>query len=81
MESKIDSSDDEANFLIDRNAAMRILSDPLDHKSKHFWTIKGETKVQNIMPDLPLQTDLQVCFHGFAAADDVRNKFSTLRKG
>lgn len=36
MESKIDSSDEEANFLIDKNAAMRILSDPLDHKSKHF---------------------------------------------
>jgi hypothetical protein len=47
MESRIDSSDEEANFLIDRNAAMRILSDPLDHKSKHFWTIKEETKVQS----------------------------------
>jgi len=81
MESKIDSSDDEANFLIDKNAAMRILSDPLDHKSKHFCIIKRERKVQNMTPDLPLQTDLQVCFHGFAAADNVRNKFGTLRKG
>jgi len=40
MESKIDSSDEEANFLIDKKAAMRILSDPLDHKSKDFWTKK-----------------------------------------
>jgi hypothetical protein len=47
MESKIDSSDEEANLLIDKNAAIRILSDPLDHKSKHFWTIKKETTVQS----------------------------------
>ena len=78
MESKIDSSDEDANLLIDKNAAIRILSDPLDHRSKHFWT---RQRFRAVFPDLPLQTDLQVCFHGFTTADDVRNQFSTLREG
>lgn len=66
MESKIDSSDEEANLLIDKNAAMRILSDPLDHKSKHFWRIKEETKVQSNNPRIatsnrPLDMLSRIC--------------------
>ena len=33
----IDSSDEEASFLTERNAAIRMLSLPLDHKLRHFW--------------------------------------------
>jgi hypothetical protein len=35
--SMIDSSDEEASFLTERNAAIRMLSLPLDHKLRHFW--------------------------------------------
>ena len=37
MISMIDSSDEEASFLTERNAAIRMLSLPLDHKLRHFW--------------------------------------------
>ena len=38
MISMIDSSDEEASFLTERNAAIRMLSLPLDHKLRHFCT-------------------------------------------
>lgn len=37
MVSMIESSDEEASFLTERNAAIRMLSLPLDHKLRHFW--------------------------------------------
>ena len=40
MISMMDSSDEEASFLTERNAAIRILSLPLDHKLRHFWQLK-----------------------------------------
>lgn len=34
--SMMDSSLEPANFRIDKKAAIRILSEPVDHRSKHF---------------------------------------------
>lgn len=40
MISMIDSSDEDASFLTERNAAILMLSLPLDHKLRHFWQHK-----------------------------------------
>lgn len=40
IESMIDSSVEAASFRIDRKAAIRMLSEPLDHRSRHFYCKK-----------------------------------------
>ncbi len=37
IESMIDSSVDAASLRIDKKAAIRMVSEPLDHRYKHFY--------------------------------------------
>lgn len=77
----------EARCRTDRNAAIRTLSSPLDHRSRHVYISKKRTSSVNIhfipphaMESMKDRKYLQVDFHGLAVASHVRQKLRRLRQ-
>jgi hypothetical protein len=78
MESMTDSSAEAASLRIERKAAIRMLSEPLDHKSRHFWFLRKVN--ENVLSNgrYRYMTNLQICLDRFTATGDIRNELRAL---
>jgi hypothetical protein len=77
--SMTDSSAEAASLRIERKAAIRMLSEPLDHKSRHFFFLRIKMRI-SINGRYRCMTDLQIRLDRFTATGDIRNELRALRQ-